>query len=457
VAKSTDLLKRLISTSIQACDLQRIRLENLEAKDFPAGHSKHFISALLGFNREILRILRDKSTQFSNLSSEDDFDTLRDDIIQFMMVIWHMNYITHIVERSAREHVSESTVLLLAELTRKFKDSKLFVIPTHEYNYIYENLYSFLAKISVMLPGTKNIIDDLPDKLAVLSFPDIYKDNLIANSELAHEVGHFIDDLVDITTKIYPKVVVDQTKLRERLEKGVTGEGFDYLAIEKIRAKRLELVQYSIRRWIMELVSDLIALHLCGPAFVFALAELLLTKQYPEEATLDYPPSNLRLKILLEEMSLINFLDQLSGNNKKLVADLTARIDEHIKASKQRVGDEIIYDAIDSVLSEIKKEAAASTKGFNYDPQKFGNEVFPLIDRLKKYVPPCEIKKGKPADLISILNAGMIFRLSWKDHPPPFPIESLDDESRAVNIINSLVTKSIELSIIQQKMQEKMK
>ena len=105
-------------------------------------------------------------------------------------------------------------------------------------------------------------------------------------------------------------------------------------------------------------------------------------------------------------------------------------------------------------LDLIRQESNTATNGFQYEPDRFGNEVFELLEKLKQYVPPCEIKRGKPANPISILNAGMIFILTWKNYPPPITITSQENESEVVNIINSLVSKSIELSMIQDKMQE---
>ena len=243
MVRASDILKRLVLTTIQAADLQRRRLTDLSAKDFPAKHSKIFINALLEFNNEILKIMRQKLVDFEQISDEDDFENLHDDIIQYVQLLWHLNYISHIVERSDREHVGESTVLLLSELTKKFSDSEFFVIPTYQYNYIYQNLQKFLLKISAMLPNTRGVFTKLPNKLAVLSFPDVYRDNLIANSELAHEIGHFIDDLDGVTSKIKKQTKIDQDKLKSHLNKELDTEKLGFLAIEKIKAKRIEQIE----------------------------------------------------------------------------------------------------------------------------------------------------------------------------------------------------------------------
>lgn len=450
MVRETDLLKHLIHTAIQTADLQRVRLDDLFAKDFPYKQSKDFIEALKAFNNEILIILQNKETQFITLQTNADFDNFRSHIIQYTQLIWALNYITHIVERSTREHVSESTVLLLSHLTHKFNTAKFFVIPTFEYNYVYQNLREFSDTVTKMLPRTKNILDKLPDKLAVLSFPDIYKDNLIANSELAHEVGHFIDDIDQITKRIFSTIKPDPEKLYQYIKKDT--EGLDYLAIERIKAKTLKKWRYSANRWILELVCDLIALRLCGPAFLFALAELLLTKQYPDEADEDYPPAVMRLELLLEELDSIKFLDNIANmENKKLIEELVGQIREHIKTF-QNNEESILHETINSVKPLIKTQADISTRGFQYTPQKFATDVFQLLDRLKEYVPPCEIKRGTPADIISILNTGIIFRLTWKKYPPPIKIESIKDESYVIQIINSLVTKAIELSVIHQRL-----
>lgn len=452
--RASNILKKLVLTAIQTADLQHRRLVELSAKDFPVEHSALFIDALIKFNKETMKILREKLTLFEQLSQKEDYDNLHNYVIQYLQLLWHLNYIAHIVERSDRTYVGESTVILLSEFTKNFKTSKFFVIPTYEYNYSYQPLKRFLLLVSRMLPDSREKLKELPDNLAVLSFPDIYKDNVIANSELAHEIGHFIDELGGVTTKILKKVKVDKTKLREEINKDLDTEKLPYLLVEKIKAERIKQINYNIKRWVQELLSDLIAIRLCGPAFVFALSELLLTKQIADDANIDYPPATLRLRILLEEMKSINYIDKLSNENKDIVKDLISEIDEHIKSVPQKTGEPLVNEAIESVLDLIKQESNTATNGFQYEPDRFGNEVFELLEKLKQYVPPCEIKRGKPANPISILNAGMIFRLTWKNYPPPITITSQENESEVVNIINLLVSKSIELSMIQDKMQE---
>lgn len=313
-----------------------------------------------------------------------------------------------------------------------------------------------------MLPNTKHVLSSLPDHLSVLQFPDIYRDNLIANSLLGHEVGHFIDDVYGISEKLNPKAIIDKTKFEELLQKvkkdievEMKGPLPEFLKLEQIRTNLLTQLNSDISHWIMELISDLIAFRLCGPVFLFALAEFLLSRNYPNHNTNNYPPASLRLELLLEEFADIGFVNHIKEkDHRDLVSELINGIKNYLDTSKTDPKTNLVYDTVVSIKSLMKQEAKNSTNGYQYDPKLFGEEVFKLIGRLSEFIPPCEIEYQKPANLVSILNAGMIYRITWRKNPPPLEVRTAEDSYLVEQNINSLVTKSIELSVIQRKMQE---
>lgn len=458
---SYEILKRLVHSTIQVTNFQKSRLEELIAKEFPFKHSKSLIKTILEFDKEIIKQLQEKEKKFSSITKQEDFENLRDSILSYMTLIWELNYIVHVVERSAREHVIESTVLLLEDLTKTFKNAKFFLIPIFEHNYSYRDLKNYLTKVTEILPNTKHVLSSLPDNLSVLQFPDIYRDNLVANSLLGHEVGHFIDDVFGITEKITPKVVINKEKfdglvqqVKKEIEIEMKGPLPEFIKLEQVKANLLTQINFSINRWIMELISDLVAFRLCGPVFLFALSEFLLSRHYPDFHSDKYPPASLRLSLLLEEFTDMGFLDNIQEKeDKKLVSELINGIKNYLDTSKTDPNNNIVYNSVVSIKSLIKQEANNYTKGYQYEPKLFGNEVFKLIGKLKEFIPPCEIEFKKPANLVSILNAGMIYRMTWRKNPPPLEVNTSEDGYLVEQIINSLVTKSIELSVIQKKMQ----
>ena len=461
MAGSYEVLKQLIHSTIQVANFQKIRLEELLAKEFPFKHSKSLIKTLLEFDTEIIKQLQGKEKTFNSITKQDDFENLRDSILTFMGLIWELNYIVHVVERSAREHVIESTVLLLEDLTKTFKNAKFFLIPIFEHNYSYRDLKNYLTKITEILPNTKHVLSSLPDYLSVLQFPDIYRDNLVANSLLGHEVGHFIDDVFGITEKITPKALINKEKfenllqqVKKDIESEMKGSLPEFIKLEQVRVDLLTKINYSINRWIMELISDLVAFRLCGPVFLFALSEFLLSRHHPDYNSDKYPPASLRLGLLLEEFTDIGFADHIrEKENKDLVTELINGIKNYLDTSKANHNTNIVYDTVVSIKSLIKREADNYTRGYQYEPKLFGEEVFKLIERLREFIPPCEIEYQKPSNLVSILNAGMIYRMTWRKNPPPLEVNKPEDSYLVEQIINSLVTKSIELSVIQKKLQ----
>lgn len=458
MAGSYKLVEDLIHATVQVANFQKNRLEELVTKDFPFAHSKLLINVLLEFDKEIIEILANKETEYTTLLSQEDYENLIDDLLSYMHLIWELNRIVHFVERSAREHVAESTVILLGYLTRQFGDSKFFLVPMFEHNYSYRNLRGFLEKVAEILPNTGKILSTLPQNFAVLSFPDIYRDNIVANSLLAHEVGHFINEVKQLTAKLSATVQIDEKMFGALIEgilkslKGtMKGTLPEFLEIERLRAELLQNIRKSIESWITELLSDLIAFRLCGPVFLLTLSELLLTRSYPAQSSDDYPSPSLRLTLLIEEFRDIGYVDSVDDRVvREQLKNLVQRIKDYVETSKPAATHSIINKAIQSIKEQLKKEANDASKGIQYEPSIFSEHVVKLIGKLRDFIPPAEIRKGVPANVVSILNAGMIYRMTWRDNKPSVDMEA----DRVEQIINSLVSKSIELSVIQSKLQE---
>ena len=111
----------------------------------------------------------------------------------------------------------------------------------------------------------------------------------------------------------------------------------------------------------------------------------------------------------------------------------------------------IVVKAVKSVQDKIKSVADNVTLGIQYSPPRFGMDIGILLKKMEETIPPCETEKGTPADIISILNAGIIYKMTWKDSGK---LESSTKESiqDAENDINALVLHSIESSVLQKEL-----
>ena len=112
---------------------------------------------------------------------------------------------------------------------------------------------------------------------------------------------------------------------------------------------------------------------------------------------------------------------------------------------------DIVFEAVNSVKEFIKLTADTATRGMQYEANLFGYDMPILIRKLEEIIPPCEIEDGKPANIISILNSGMVHKMSWNSNTNSELTDKKNVEETERNI-NSLGLRSIEMSILQEQM-----
>lgn len=82
-------------------------------------------------------------------------------------------------------------------------------------------------------------------------------------------------------------------------------------------------------------------------------------------------------------------------------------------------------------------------------------DVFPIYDLLLSFVPPCERSSGVPANIVSILNTGMVFMIDGKEHfYKVLKAKNTEQELEADAKINELIMKGIELSYLEMKLRK---
>lgn len=474
MANAYAILNELIRSNAEVAAFQKDKLNELAAKDFPFSDSKKLIIALKEINEEILNTFDELRKEFQQLESSDDvtqYQELQNDLSGYSKLLWNVNQLVYFVEQSAREHVSQSTVFLISYLTKRYaKHSSFFLTPLSEHNFLYRNIGRYLKDLIVdSIPNAQNILSKLPQNFSVLSFPEIHRDNILANILLAHEVGHFIVNFEGLESKVNTKVSIDNKLFSDYLQRvGSTEVKLDdkqrtlseFFEMEKIHAQLLEILTRSIESWIRELLSDMIGFRLCGPVFIIALADELLT-MFPHGLSNDrYPSTSYRIRIILNEIEGQKFMDAIENTEDRIrISQILQKIKDYTKTPSIK-SDELLLDivsnAVEAVESVIIQTANEATKGIHYTPQQFGKDISKLIVKLDELTPPCEIKDGEPANIISILNAGMIYKMTWIQDGK-YKASKREDVEDTERTINALVLRSIEMSILEQQMLDHLK
>jgi len=198
----------------------------------------------------------------------------------------------------------------------------------------------------------------------------------------------------------------------------------------------------------------MIGFKLAGPVFIIALSEMLLSMFQHGMASDRYPPTSYRLQLLLEELDSQKFIDSVTYEDQEKIREIINEIREYVKTPSVSIQDPIltmVYKAVDSVKTLITTTAHEVTKNMQYKPVSFGTDIPNLLKKLENLTPPCEIKDGEPANIISILNAGMIYKMTWM-HGNKYASAKREDIEETERTINALVLRSIEMSVMHQNM-----
>lgn len=236
------------------------------------------------------------------------------------------------------------------------------------------------------------------------------KNNIILNAILSHELGHFLDETKELSQKVLRKVMLDERKveaLAKKMEKARLGEKevklTYFITPGTLRAQLMRIAATQISDWINELVSDDIAFHLFGPVFLHSMSSFLLTLVKLDEASSDHPPPRLRIKLLIEEFETMNYpaiILSAEGESEKRDAENFVKLSSELKDLIQNIKPEkppepeevvmfhdLVMDAVQTVVPEIRKEVHELVKQLEYSPNEFKNEVFTLTKTLGAVVP----------------------------------------------------------------------
>jgi len=314
--------------------------------------------------------------------------------------------------------------------------------------------FDIIEELKDINVSDEDIFEQQPG-FAIISFAGLDKNNVLLHVNLAHEVGHFIDDIFDISKtnlrkkenmieiwsscKPDEKQIVELAEQRAKTELQRLPDLFRKQILSQLEHNEINSM---IHRWIREFTADLIALRLIGPAFFFALAYLGNSIMSIDEMADHYPSQGMRLKKLISEMksrdAKLNYVkffkSEVKGESKidttlkKNIAEIINSWEILIKESEKRKlkeskkEEDIKSQRIDIVNSAIKnymktvirkiREKMPAEKSF-----KLEKNIFHWVRLLENDTPPTQdIRTSKsypaPIDMRAILNAGWLHWLN---------------------------------------------
>jgi hypothetical protein len=274
------------------------------------------------------------------------------------------------IQRTETKNIPWSLISNLDEILKNElgNDCWLLFRPQWHFNYsvITEDLVTYLRNIlCIFFPddnGINNIFSN--EKIHIFSFPFLEKTNVLLNSIIGHEIGHFYHRKWEQSDD-YTKIKENHNKILKKYYDGLLPE--DLIKPYENTEEGMNIINGMYR----EIISDIYGYFLFGPSVIFALLELseFEVKQImPSKENRYYPSNKYRIKILVDTLL----------KNDKGVNSLLAEDNDCSKYFYKYISDINEYlgkkDEINLFSSEKKKEIElfeASLPGIIQKNKKF--------------------------------------------------------------------------------------
>jgi hypothetical protein len=305
---------------------------------------------------------------------------------------------------------------------------------------------SYLKKILlIFFPANKTEINERlfsKEKIHIFSFPLLEKTNVLLNSVIGHEIGHFYHKRWE--TDEYPVLRNDYNKQLKIYYESISPDEI-FAAYDKTE-EGLKILSGMYR----EIISDIYGYFLFGPSMIFSLYDFSIFEtrlDFPAEKNGYYPSTKYRIRILMNYL-----LEKDSGLNKILSMDteFSFYLKKHIDQINQylsnkddlvllgRINKEksLFETSLNSIIDNIKSSMSENYLEYN--------NIDGLFNKLENGIPINEFD-GVPTDTAKILFAGWIYFIKINEK------YAGDDYVLNCQILMRLLLKSLHSSYIHKK------
>lgn len=477
MAISRNLLQILIQTIQDSGNFSLLRYEELTYRDYPFKASSSFIKSMIEIHNDLL--IKIDELEQTPCKTPQDIEKKWIKARRFCELFNRLHWLLEILEMGGREYVPTFIAQLIEERTKLINPrADLIFLPDYQFNFFYKELITPLkATLKYTLPDIESKFS-YADKMPIYWFPLAHRDNMLLNSLIGHEFGHFVNEEKGIVRLLIPKIVLQPTIVNqivaEKLKTNITAEKKEIKMDEYFRAETIEIstkteAYAKINSQLKELVSDAVGFYIFGPAFLIAQFDYLASSATLDSKPPDYPSVRTRMVFLMdlyEHMDYPGRIKQKKGlldakhrevaeKFEGIISDLKTLISQS-PASSLDTEEALVDKSVEGIKKDLWEEVGKAIKGQDYTPGAFCDDVFKLIDAIDFVVPPVEIDFEKPANRISIINAGVLYVLtSMESFHNSFEDKTVKDKLSTRNKLHKLMMKAGELSYIQQKLQMK--
>ncbi len=236
-----------------------------------------------------------------------------------------------------------------------------------------DNVREYFTKLDVKFPEFSLHI----------KYPLIFKDNFLIKTAFFHEFSHLIDILLEIT-KNYN---IDFNNYKDNIEPVLK----DFINLESNQGLPKDYLEdffffelfKILRKWIRELITDIISVILLGPACRSLLLFWNLTSR-DCSSNFSHPPFDLRNKYLSKLLEIDGY-ENLNEEDKAI--DLTKEVYESPKRNKFKLSIEILDCEMENIISTCKSYFKLENNDLLEFLKKNNPEKDILLDLVRNDIP----------------------------------------------------------------------
>lgn len=361
-----------------------------------------------------------------------------------------------IVERSDVTAVpAEIAAPLRREIETLYASSaELIVTSSTDLNYSIQTIS--LIKIQKLLNLEEEDLKAFPKRLFVASLPSIEYDQALQHCIFGHELSHPLWDDFAIQSRL-PALVVDKkrlVKLGETFEKQAAEptKDFPFEAFAKVIGAP-QRVQTATVNWCKELTSDLFALALFGPAFIFSVIYFTCSFERLDFASDTHPPSRLRLNLLFRLLDILYTQEDIfSSETRDFLTkwrdigneDIVVEDDVH-EIVLDTISNSKLHDGLPQMVEGLRSQLRSE-----YSQDNYRNDIKLLCPLINAQIPPAEYLldgKYEPATFAGILNAGWeCYVRGLKEYEARLPPSRRATKYELKRSYNSFLLKALEIN-----------
>jgi hypothetical protein len=374
-----------------------------------------YVEQLTASVQENLRFEIDRATRFPKR-----IDTPRRNIrtLKFYLRLLHT-----LIKPAADAHTLSIPAPLVDLACRQLgrvkgmRDSHLLILLTPEFMYLQRPH----TQIKDQAQLVQSFIPDacFPQKLGFVELPYSQGPSLFTNLAIYHEIGHFVYE--DLSHRAPPDRGFEtlNKSLARTLNKVFDLRSGNRQKREENREARA-LGQRILLEWTQEIFCDLFALRLLGPAFSFALMEIMgmlgfLSKRQCETFNATHPAPAFRFAEhvrLLRDDAWWSAIADVKAEQKRLLESFSRRSNYQFLMDRRNPGRRMLMEEfISSVVPAIRDLVRPMTASASPSVDRFRDARASIEGCLRVGVVPLTDTPEK-CDPIAIINAAFCFYLS---------------------------------------------